>query len=72
MKEPSQNFNASDPSCNQTPSMTGGDSVRREAFAAARTSMGERSVPQLIELLASRDLRTRFLAEMSLRDATGT
>lgn len=29
-------------------------------------------VEELLELLASDDLRTRFLAEMSLRDATGT
>jgi hypothetical protein len=34
--------------------------------------MAGKSVPELIELLASEDLRTRFLAEMCLRDAAGT
>ncbi|CAN5141037.1 hypothetical protein BH18ACI2_BH18ACI2_28470 [soil metagenome] len=34
--------------------------------------MSRRSLPELIELLESDDLRTRFLAEMCLRDATGT
>ncbi len=34
--------------------------------------MAQHSIPQLIELLASGDLRTRFLAEMCLRDATNT
>lgn len=72
MKEPSQNFNASEQSCAQTPSATGKDSTRREAFAGARAVMRELSIPQLIELLASGNLRTRFVAEMSLRDATGT
>lgn len=45
---------------------------RRAEFAAERARMAERSVPELLELLASRELRTRFLAEMCLRDATGT
>lgn len=34
--------------------------------------MAERSIPELIELLASDRLWTRFLAEMCLRDATNT
>jgi len=34
--------------------------------------MAQFSIPQLIELLSSPDLRTRFLAEMCLRDATNT
>jgi hypothetical protein len=34
--------------------------------------MARRTIPELIELLASDDLRTRFLAEMCLRDATAT
>jgi hypothetical protein len=45
---------------------------KRRAFAAARARMGEHSIPELIGLLASDDLRTRFLAEMCLRDATNT
>jgi hypothetical protein len=44
----------------------------REDFAASRAEMSARSIPELIELLASENLRTRFLAEMCLRDATGT
>ncbi|HYY58833.1 MAG TPA: hypothetical protein VE842_15990 [Pyrinomonadaceae bacterium] len=46
--------------------------MRREEFAHARASFGAHSIPELIELLASADLRTRFLAEMCLRDATST
>lgn len=34
--------------------------------------MAARTIPQLIELLESEDLSTRFLAEMCLRDAAGT
>jgi hypothetical protein len=34
--------------------------------------MCEHTIPELIELLTSEDLRTRFLAEMCLRDATST
>lgn len=34
--------------------------------------MAQLSIPELIELLASDELRTRFLAEMCLRDATST
>jgi hypothetical protein len=44
----------------------------RDEFAAARAKMARHSIDQLIELLASEDLRTRFLAEMCLRDATHT
>ncbi|MBA3767529.1 MAG: hypothetical protein H0W99_11175 [Acidobacteria bacterium] len=46
--------------------------MRREEFTKARTSLGAHSIPELIELLASTDLPTRFLAEMCLRDATST
>jgi hypothetical protein len=45
--------------------------ARRE-FAAERRRTAEKSVPELIELLSSEDLRTRFIAEMCLRDAAGT
>jgi hypothetical protein len=44
----------------------------RQRFAAERRRVAEKSVPEMIALLASEDLRTRFLAEMSLRDAAGT
>ena len=44
----------------------------RERFAAERALMARNTIPRLIELLESEDLRTRFLAEMCLRDATNT
>jgi hypothetical protein len=47
-------------------------SEKRKAFAAERARFARLSVPRLIELLSSSDLRTRFLAEMCLRDATNT
>ncbi|HEY0078436.1 MAG TPA: hypothetical protein VGB73_07295 [Pyrinomonadaceae bacterium] len=46
--------------------------IKQAEFAAARRRMARRSIPELIELLGSPDLRTRFLAEMCLRDATDT
>lgn len=45
---------------------------KRRLFAAARAHMSAHTIPELIDLLASADLRTRFLAEMCLRDATNT
>ena len=44
----------------------------REEFAAARARTARRGIPELIGLLESEDLRTRFIAEMCLRDATST
>lgn len=44
----------------------------RDEFAAERENMRRRTVPELIALLESERLRTRFLAEMALRDATNT
>jgi hypothetical protein len=44
----------------------------RERFAAERARMAENAIPRLIELLESSGLRTRFLAEMCLRDAAST
>ena len=41
-------------------------------FAREREEMARHTIPQLIDLLESEDLRTRFLAEMVLRDATST
>jgi hypothetical protein len=46
--------------------------MRPEEFAAARRRMAGLSIPALIEQLSSASLRTRFLAEMCLRDATNT
>jgi hypothetical protein len=45
---------------------------KRKTFAADRSRFARLSVPELIELLSSDVLRTRFLAEMCLRDATNT
>jgi hypothetical protein len=45
---------------------------KRKNFVSDRAKLARLSIPQLIELLASIDLRTRFLAEMCLRDATDT
>jgi hypothetical protein len=47
-------------------------SGRQSKFAAERARMSGHSIPELIELLSSENLRTRFLAEMCLRDATNT
>ena len=44
----------------------------RGRFAAERERMGRNTIPRLIEMLESADLRTRFLAEMCLRDAADT
>jgi hypothetical protein len=46
--------------------------MQREEFKELRARMSGLSIPELIEKLGSNDLRTRFLAEMCLRDATNT
>ncbi len=46
--------------------------LRRVAFAAERARLAQSTIPNLIDLLSSADLRTRFIAEMCLRDATDT
>jgi len=46
--------------------------MKREEFAEKRSAMSKKSIDELIDLLASDDLQTRFFAEMCLRDATGT
>ena len=46
------------------------DAMSKEEFAARRTHSRERSIPELLDLLASDDLATRFFAEMALRDKT--
>jgi hypothetical protein len=45
--------------------------MKREEFIEKRREMAENSIEDLIDTLASRDLQTRFFAEMCLRDATG-
>jgi len=50
----------------------GGGRMRPDEFREARSRMAEKPIPELIEILASDNLRTRFLAEMCLRDATNT
>jgi hypothetical protein len=46
--------------------------MRREEFIASRTELSGLSIGALIDLLSSAELETRFLAEMCLREATGT
>lgn len=46
--------------------------MQRAEFIKRRALMSRRSIPELIDLLLSDDLPTRFLAEMCLREATGT
>jgi hypothetical protein len=46
--------------------------MNRREFAEKRAAMAESSIDELIDLLSSDDLQTRFFAEMCLRDATGT
>ncbi|HEX8564347.1 MAG TPA: hypothetical protein VF648_01670 [Pyrinomonadaceae bacterium] len=45
--------------------------MKQEEFARKRRAMAENSIDELIDLLESRDLQTRFFAEICLRDATG-
>lgn len=44
--------------------------MKRKEFAELRREMSKNSIDELVELLSSEDLQTRFLAEMCLRDAT--
>jgi len=46
--------------------------VKKAEFAERRKKFAENSIPELIDLLRSDDLQTRFFAEMCLRDATDT
>ena len=46
--------------------------MKREEFKEMRARLIRLSIPELIEELDCADLRTRFLAEMCLRDATNT
>lgn len=44
--------------------------MNRKEYAALRKAFAEKTIDELVELLASEDLQTRFFAEMCLRDAT--
>ena len=46
--------------------------MNRKEFAEKRREMSRNSIPELIDLLSSEDLQTRFFAEMCLRDAAST
>ncbi len=46
--------------------------MNQSKFRQARKQFEQLPIPELIELLSSDDLQTRFLAEMALRDATST
>jgi hypothetical protein len=46
--------------------------VKKEDFVNKRRSFAEKPIGELIDLLSSDELQTRFFAEMCLRDATNT
>jgi hypothetical protein len=46
--------------------------MKRAEFIARREEFSGLSIPELIDLLSSPKLEIRFLAEMCLREATGT
>lgn len=46
--------------------------VTDRSFRESRREFMAKPIEELLDLLASSDLRTRFFAEMSLRDLTGT
>ncbi len=46
--------------------------MNRKEFAKKRREMAKNSIDELLELLSSENLETRYLAEMCLRDATST
>ncbi|HEX8370020.1 MAG TPA: hypothetical protein VF604_15845 [Pyrinomonadaceae bacterium] len=46
--------------------------MNRKEFAERRRATARNSIDELIDLLSSEDLQTRFFAEMCLRDATST
>jgi len=46
--------------------------MNRSEFKTLRREFLARTVDELLELLASEDLQTRFFAEMALRDRAGT
>jgi len=46
--------------------------MKPSEFQQLRAAYARHSIPELIELLASKELRVRFFAELALRDATST
>ena len=56
----------------RTPDPDRAHAPSRAEFAAERARTARLRIPGLIALLESEDLRTRFIAEMCLRDATHT
>ena len=46
--------------------------MKKEEFTEKRGAMAANSIDELIDLLRSDDLQTRFFAEMCLRDANAT
>jgi len=46
--------------------------IDKEEFRALRQAYAAKPIAELLDLLSSDDLQTRFIAEMCLRDATGT
>lgn len=46
--------------------------MNKQEFAKKRGAMARNSIDELIELLSSDELQTRFFAEMCLRDAANT
>ncbi|MDQ3634745.1 MAG: hypothetical protein ACR2MD_16195 [Aridibacter sp.] len=46
--------------------------MKKDEFLSKRNKFRQKSVEELLELLTSEDLKTRFFAEMALRDLSGT
>ena len=46
--------------------------MKKKDFIEKRRAVSQHSIGELIDLLSSEDLQTRFFAEMCLRDATNT
>lgn len=46
--------------------------MKRSDFIELRNEFREKSIEELLELLASENLQTRFFAEMAMRDLSGT
>jgi hypothetical protein len=46
--------------------------MKKEEFSQKRKSFNQKSIDELLDLLKSQDLQTRFFAEMALRDLSGT
>ncbi len=46
--------------------------MNKVKFQKLREEFGKKKIDELLDLLSSEDLQTRFFAEMTLRDAAGT